>query len=49
MPGSPAIDTGNDVAGLATDQRGQPRVYGAFADIGAYELQSDVIFADGFD
>jgi hypothetical protein len=49
VPGSPAIDVGNDIAGLATDQRGQARVSGAFADIGAYELQNDAIFADGFD
>ena len=51
--GSPAIDTGNDVAALATDQRGggYVRVSGAAADIGAYELQPlpDVIFGNGFD
>jgi hypothetical protein len=37
--GSPAIDVGNDMANLATDQRGTgfPRVLGAAADIGAYE------------
>jgi hypothetical protein len=37
--GSPALDTGNNVAGLATDQRGAafPRVLGAAADIGAFE------------
>lgn len=52
MPGSPAIDTGNNVAQLANDQRGAgfARVVGAGADIGAFEVQgSDVIFADGFD
>ena len=52
-PASPAIDTGNDVANLATDQRGggYMRVYGAASDIGAYELQPkpDVIFGNGFD
>lgn len=37
--GSPAINMGNDVANLATDQRGAgfPRVVGAGPDIGAYE------------
>ena len=51
--GSPAIDSGNNIAGLAVDQRGNgyPRVFGAAADIGAFERQStgDTIFADGFD
>ncbi len=52
--GSPAIDTGNNIAGLAFDQRGEgfPRVSGAAADIGAFELQqgpADVIYRDGFD
>jgi hypothetical protein len=38
-PGSPAIDAGNNIAALATDQRGAgfPRVLGAAADIGAFE------------
>jgi hypothetical protein len=37
--GSPATNQGNNVAGLANDQRGAgfPRVVGARADIGAYE------------
>ena len=50
--GSPAIDAGNDVAGLTTDQRGLgfPRIGGAAPDIGAYEIQGDDdIFASGFD
>jgi hypothetical protein len=51
--GSPALDAGNDLAGGATDQRGAgfPRVFGAAADIGAFEQQtpSDTIFADGFE
>jgi hypothetical protein len=39
--GSPAIDAGNNLAGLVTDQRGSPfvRVAGAAPDIGAFELQ----------
>jgi hypothetical protein len=49
---SPAIDTGNNVAGLAFDQRGEGfvRVAGT-ADIGAFERQpaNDVIFKNGFD
>jgi hypothetical protein len=32
---------------LATDQRGRPRIIGAYCDIGAYEYD-DVIFANGF-
>jgi hypothetical protein len=51
--GSPAIDTGNNVAALDFDQRseGFPRVTGAAADIGAFEVQPtvDLIFANGFD
>lgn len=45
-----AIDAGNNDAALAFDQRGEgyPRVVGAAADIGAFELP-DRIFADGFD
>jgi len=37
--GSPALDTGNNLAALASDQRGPgfPRVLGAAADIGAFE------------
>jgi hypothetical protein len=39
LEGSPAIDTGNNTAGLLYDQRGPgyPRVKGVQADIGAYE------------
>ncbi len=39
LDSSPAIDTGNNAAGLKYDQRGAgyPRVKGAQADIGAYE------------
>ena len=53
MAGSPAIDAGNDVASLSTDQRGLgfPRTVGPQPDIGAFEVQdpNDVIFANGFD
>lgn len=40
--GSPAIDTGNNSAGLAFDQRGTgfSRVSGAASDIGAFEVQA---------
>jgi hypothetical protein len=37
LPGSPAIDTGNDSTAPATDQRGVPRPQGAHSDIGAVE------------
>lgn len=38
--GSPAIDAGANPNGLDFDQRGQARVYGKAADIGAYEVQA---------
>ncbi len=37
LPGSPAIDAGTSVAGVATDQRGIIRPQGAAPDIGSYE------------
>jgi hypothetical protein len=48
--GSPAIDVGED-GGWDTDQRGPgfPRVQNARADIGAYEVDPDLIFRNGFD
>ncbi|HEY2396061.1 MAG TPA: choice-of-anchor Q domain-containing protein [Rudaea sp.] len=52
---SPAIDKGNNVAGLGTDQRGPPfcRKIGAKPDIGAFEVQPaggcGLIFADSFE
>jgi hypothetical protein len=53
MDASPAIDAGNNSAGLVYDQRLMPRVVGANADVGAFERQgphdSDFIFVDGFD
>ncbi|GAA0723296.1 hypothetical protein GCM10009105_35200 [Dokdonella soli] len=52
MSRSPAIDAGNNAAGLTGDQRGTAyaRVSGSAADIGAYEVQqNDIIFNSGFD
>jgi hypothetical protein len=37
LPGSPAIDAGDDTAAPPTDQRGFPRPFGVASDIGAYE------------
>jgi hypothetical protein len=37
LPGSPAIDTANDAACPATDQRGITRPQGTHCDVGAYE------------
>ncbi|MEG4121836.1 choice-of-anchor Q domain-containing protein, partial [Microcoleus sp. N9_B4] len=44
VSGSPAIDAGTNPNSLTTDQRGTgfPRVVGSAADIGAYELPSDI-------
>ena len=51
--GSPAIDQGNNLMTLASDQRGPPfvREFGSAPDIGAFEVQEqqDEIFANGFD
>ena len=53
--GSPAIDAGGSVGCLATDQRGVVRPIDgdddgtATCDIGAFEFQPMVIFADGFE
>lgn len=43
-PDSPAVDAGSNPGGLASDQRGGAfaRIYGAAADIGAYEWQPAV-------
>jgi hypothetical protein len=43
LDGSPAIDTGNNAAGLADDQRGTgfARTVGVNTDIGAFERQPD--------
>lgn len=51
LPGSPAIDAGNNSQNLSLDQRGagHPRVLGAATDIGAFERDPEVIFRDGFE
>ena len=48
---SPAIDMGNDNAAVGYDQRGPgyPRTIAANVDIGAFEADTDTIFANGFD
>jgi fibronectin-binding autotransporter adhesin len=38
LPGSPAIDAGNDTTCAVTDQRGVTRPQGSSCDIGAYEF-----------
>jgi hypothetical protein len=45
LPGSPAIDKGDNPAGLRYDQRGAgfPRVVGPAADIGAYEVSPLIV------
>ena len=40
LPGSPAIDTGNDATCLPTDQRGITRPQGPTCDIGSFEKES---------
>ncbi len=51
MSQSIALDKGDtEVGGQPLDQRGLPRVSGAAADIGAYEVQkNDIIFNTGFE
>ena len=54
LPGSPAIDAGDNWTGLEYDQRGPgyARGNGIACDIGAFEAPAtlpDAIFADGFD
>jgi hypothetical protein len=53
LPGSPALNVGNNSSGLQFDQRGAgySRTFGAATDIGAYESQGvkdDELFFDGF-
>lgn len=45
QPGSPAIDAGDDVACMASDQRGVARPSGSSCDIGAYEDDGTVLAA----
>lgn len=51
LPGSPAINVGNNTRNFSTDQRGTgfARVLGGVPDIGAFEYDPDRIFVDGFD
>jgi hypothetical protein len=48
LPGSPAIDAGNNAGSSANDQRGQgyPRVVGGQADIGAFETSPAALSVD---
>jgi hypothetical protein len=39
LPGSPAIDAGDNTGAPDTDQRGFPRIVGGTIDIGAFEIQ----------
>src|SRR5262249_15116010 len=41
LPGSPAIDAGDDQGAPATDQRGLPRTVNGTIDIGTFEVQND--------
>jgi hypothetical protein len=49
LPGSSAIDAGNDATCAATDQRGvaRPQPIGGRCDIGAYEVQTILLAAPG--
>lgn len=51
LPGSPAINDGNNIRNFNIDQRGNgfARTVGGVPDIGAYEVDTDRIFVDGFD
>ena len=46
---SPAIDAGSNPLNLTTDQNLSQRVAGASIDIGAYEVQDDIIFNVNFE
>lgn len=41
LPGSPAIDAGDNSGAPPTDQRGNPRIAGAAIDVGAFETASN--------
>lgn len=47
--GSPAIDAGSNPLPVDFDQRGYARTVGANPDVGAFEVDNDRIFTDGFD
>lgn len=47
LPGSPAIDAGDDASAPAVDQRGRPRPYGRSSDVGAYEVMPLLQFQQG--
>jgi len=47
--GSPAINTGSEVAAPADDFDGTPRPQGSGVDMGAFEFAPGLIFADGFE
>ena len=49
LPGSPAINAGDNAGATAYDQRGFPRIVSGAIDIGAYEaeLEAPVILVDG--
>ena len=49
LPGSPAIDSGDDFACPPTDQRGVARPQGLACDIGAFELTPTLTLARGQD
>lgn len=46
MPASPAIDAGDDTGCSGTDQRGIDRPQGAHCDIGAFELEQQLVQGD---
>ncbi|HZS46659.1 MAG TPA: choice-of-anchor Q domain-containing protein [Blastocatellia bacterium] len=47
LPGSPAIDNGNNTGAPATDQRGVARPQGAKVDSGAYEFRANSAISIG--
>jgi hypothetical protein len=51
LSGSPGIDAGSNISpDLPYDQRLAPNVRdNGFPDIGAYEIQAEIIFASGMD
>lgn len=50
IPGdSCALDGATNPFDLSTDQRGESRTVGAGTDIGAFEVQSILLFSDGFE